>query len=73
MLVLEAIVCEMDHKFFLALDFIFVVFFNRQSQIPSIIKDYIWIAINKHVASDVKFFLSQQQRANVVLNEAIML
>lgn len=56
MFVLETIVGQVDHKVGFIFNILFIVIFNTETQIPRMIKNNGWIAVDEHVASNVELF-----------------
>ncbi len=73
MFVLEAIVCQMHHKLLLALHILLRIVLNCKSQVSRVEKCEAGAAIVEKIASDVKFFVIEQKRSDVVLDQTILL
>ena len=73
MLVLEAVVGEMDHKFILALHVLLSVVLDGKPQVPGVEEGEARAGVVKQVAPDIKFFVVKQERFDVVLDQAVLL
>ena len=73
MLVLEAVVGEMDHKFVLALHVLLGVVLDGKPQVPGVEEGEARAGVVKQVAPDIKFFVVEQERFDVVLDQAVLL
>lgn len=62
----------MDHQILLAFNFNFSVVFNCQSEVSRVEEGNTGTAVVEKIASDIKFFLVEEQRSNVVLNETVL-
>jgi hypothetical protein len=73
MFVLKAVIGKMYHQTFGCFNIRFGIVFNAESKVPRIIEDHTWVAVNKHIASDVEFFAIQEQGFDIMLHQAIVL
>lgn len=71
-LILEAIVCEMNHQLLLIFDILFRVILYSKSQIAWIEESNRWRTVVEQIAADVKLFVVEKKRFDVVLDESIL-
>lgn len=68
MFVLETVVCQMNHQVGFIFNVLLSIILNAKPQIPRVIKDDGRITVNKHVTSDIEFFIVKEKRPHIMLD-----